>query len=141
MPSAPNDDGSMQNYAASIDPGLRAVQAASEDDREANPFNPGFGVRPPIMAGRHGVINEILVRLSRGPGRHEFITVVAGARGVGKTVLLADIGEHVREENRLTMTWNAGLPLAEALDEQGPGVERRLAAFFAARALPALRSR
>ena len=96
MLSAQNDDGSMQNYAASIDPGLRAVQAASEDDREANPFNPGFGVRPPIMAGRHGVINEILVRLSRGPGRHEFISVVAGALGVGTRVLLADFGVDVR---------------------------------------------
>ena len=107
------------------------VQAVSGGDGEANPFNPGFGVRPPMMAGRQGVINEILVRLSRGPGRHEFITVVAGARGVGKTVLLADIGEHVRQENRwVTMTWNAGLPLAEALDEQGPGVERQLRGFL-----------
>lgn len=84
-----------------------------------------------MLAGRQGVINEILVRLSRGPGRHEFVTVVAGARGVGKTVLLADIGAHVRAENRwLTIDWNAGLPLADVLAEQSAQIDRQLRGFL-----------
>ena len=66
--------------AARIDPGLarRAVRWAVE-----NPFNPGFGTAPPRLAGREVVVAEILERVQRGPGRHDFHTVIVGPRGVG----------------------------------------------------------
>lgn len=51
----------------------------------ANPFNAGFGVDPPYLAGRDALVHRILADLRDGPGRAQYIKVVLGDRGVGKT--------------------------------------------------------
>jgi hypothetical protein len=82
-------DDSMQDYAARIDPGLRRVKSGDHTPSTSdNPFNPGFGVRPPVSAGRQTLVNEILARLGRGPGRHEFQT---GAIASLKACLIARV--------------------------------------------------
>lgn len=53
-----------------------------------NPFRAGPGVDPPVLVGREDDIEDFGYALDTGPGTHERIAVVTGARGVGKTVLL-----------------------------------------------------
>ena len=56
---------------------------------------------PPRFAGRHHLIAEVLGRVERGPGRHDFHSVLIGPRGVGKTVLLAEVLHQGREPQPL----------------------------------------
>lgn len=48
-----------------------------------NPFNPGYGVEPPLLAGRDTLQHEVLLGLRRGPGRGEFHQLIVGGRGTG----------------------------------------------------------
>ncbi|MDR3072501.1 MAG: KAP family NTPase [Clostridiales Family XIII bacterium] len=58
-----------------------------------NPFTPSFGSIPPLMAGRNYLIQDILEGLDNGPGDPHRATIFVGARGSGKTALLAKIAE------------------------------------------------
>lgn len=63
-------------------------------DTYTNPFNPGAGVSPPELAGRSDVLDQAIVALERTRrGRHAKSLMVLGLRGVGKTVLLNEIGK------------------------------------------------
>lgn len=53
-----------------------------------NPFKASLGATPPVLVGRDDSIDDFELALENGPGTHERISVVTGARGVGKTVLL-----------------------------------------------------
>ncbi len=68
-----------------------------------NPYRPGAGAPPPILAGREGelqAIETLLGRLSRGRGERSI--VFTGLRGVGKTALL-----WVAEESAEEIGWIA----------------------------------
>jgi len=61
-----------------------------------NPFRPGFGSWPPSFVGREHVELLFGEGLANGPGSRHHNSLVTGARGLGKTVLLAafrDIAE------------------------------------------------
>lgn len=61
-------------------------------NRAKNPFSPGAGSPPPELAGRSGILNDVMVALERVKnGRAEKSTILVGLRGVGKTVLLGEI--------------------------------------------------
>jgi hypothetical protein len=95
-----------------------------------NPFNPGYGTAPPLLAGREETINDRLLGLNRGPGRHEFHHVIVGARGTGKTVLLGEIGRAAEEHNRaLLLHWSGSEPLGARLADQAPLLESALHGF------------
>jgi hypothetical protein len=64
----------MANHAKAIDPGIRYPP----DGPAHNPFNPGFGLLPPVLAGSDELVAEILTRLARGPGRIEYLTLSMG---------------------------------------------------------------
>lgn len=86
----------------------------------ANPFNAGFGVDPPFMAGRDALVHRILADLRDGPGRARYLTVALGDRGVGKTALENLLRAYVTDEfGWVTMRWTAGLgtTFAAALDD------------------------
>jgi hypothetical protein len=56
-----------------------------------NPYAPGAGVRPPQLAGRDDDLDAFRIVLQRvGRGLPERSLMVAGLRGVGKTVLLLE---------------------------------------------------
>lgn len=58
----------------------------------ANPYTPGAGSPPPALAGRDdelAAFRLVVARLSAG--RHENSLILYGLRGVGKTVLLAEM--------------------------------------------------
>lgn len=58
-------------------------------DAIRNPYAPGAGTKPPELAGRDNVIEEIHVSLQRLKlGRSMQVPILVGLRGVGKTALL-----------------------------------------------------
>lgn len=68
-------------------------------DRIRNPFNPGAGSRPPLLAGRDEQLEAIDVAIRRlSIGRFERSIILKGLRGVGKTVLLSEFGRNAERE-------------------------------------------
>ena len=85
-----------------------------------NPFNAGFGVDPPYVAGRQALIHRLLANLQDGPGRATYLSLLLGGRGVGKTVVLNQTRDHVTNEfGWTTIRWTAGpdSSLAATIDE------------------------
>ena len=61
-----------------------------------NPFTPSFGEVPPYMAGRGDVLTSLLRAFERS-GRSPYLTcAISGARGTGKTALLALAGREAQ---------------------------------------------
>jgi len=84
--------------------------------REAmkNPFTPTFGSIPLQLAGRDKVLRDILDGLDNGPGDPNRATIFVGARGAGKTVLLAKIAEEASAQGWISVNVNAA---PDMLDE------------------------
>jgi hypothetical protein len=62
-------------------------------DPVKNPFSPGAGTPPPALAGREDVLERVRVAIARvAIGKSSKHNVLIGLRGVGKTVLLEEIG-------------------------------------------------
>ena len=59
--------------------------------RRSNPFTPTAGAVPPLLIGRDAELDEIADSLEDGPGAPGRLTMVTGARGVGKTTLLTEV--------------------------------------------------
>ncbi|MGH7623921.1 MAG: AAA family ATPase [Gemmatimonadaceae bacterium] len=77
-------------------------------DRRRNPFAPGAGTRPPELAGRDEIIEDATVALARvEAGRAARSQMLLGLRGVGKTVLLNEIGRIAEEEGYRTIELEA----------------------------------
>jgi AAA ATPase domain len=67
-------------------------------DRHQNPYTPGAGARPPLLAGRDAELDDFRIafqRLAAGQFARSF--VLDGLRGVGKTVLLNEADVIARE--------------------------------------------
>src|SRR5947209_12763949 len=59
--------------------------------RRDNPYTPGAGRRPPLLAGREGDIDNFRSLIDRvASGSPERSLIYSGLRGVGKTVLLME---------------------------------------------------
>ena len=72
-----------------------------------NPFTPTFGSIPMQMAGRARIIGDVLGGLENGPGDPNRATLFVGARGSGKTVLLAKIAEEASANGWISVNLNA----------------------------------
>jgi len=79
-----------------------------------NPFTPTFGSIPLELAGRRKIINDILGGLDNQPGDPNRATIFVGARGSGKTVLLAKIAEEASANGWISVNVNAR---SDMLDE------------------------
>ena len=64
----------------------------------APPYTPGFGRRPPVVAGRDALVDDVARVLEVGPEHPRFCRALLGSRGTGKTVLLDVIGEVASKE-------------------------------------------
>jgi hypothetical protein len=62
------------------------------------PYTPGFGRRPPVVAGRDALVDDVARVLEAGPEHPRFCRAILGSRGTGKTVLLDVIGEAASEK-------------------------------------------
>ena len=67
-------------------------------NRKENPYTPGAGARPPLLAGRDGELDDFRFAFERlGAGRYARSFILDGLRGVGKTVLLNETDVIARE--------------------------------------------
>ena len=84
-------------------------------DPVTNPYAPGAGTPPPLMAGRDRVLEAWDIVIGRAAAGNSFQPIVlSGLRGVGKTVLLLEFRAHARD---------AGWPIE--LFEARPGGDLR----------------
>lgn len=87
-------------------------------DPVANPFRPGAGRRPPLLAGRGSLLDgfEVIVRRAESLGEGDRSWVLNGLRGVGKTVLLNELLARVSHRGWIGAKIEAGtsttLPIA-----------------------------
>ncbi len=71
-------------------------------DPYRNPFAPGAGSRPPELAGRDAILEAARISCGRAVrGRNARSIMLLGLRGVGKTVLLNEIGRNAEQEGLL----------------------------------------
>lgn len=69
-------------------------------DDYLNPFTPGAGILPPLLSGREDLIHKADTIFRRAiDGRMSKNMIFTGLRGVGKTVLLYNIGEKAESRN------------------------------------------
>ena len=80
-----------------------------------NPFRPGFGNSPPVLAGRDDLVEQFAEALDNGPGAPGRATLYTGARGTGKTVMLNEAADVARQRGWLVIEETAS-----------PGVVTRL---------------
>jgi len=80
-----------------------------------NPFTPSFGSIPLQLAGRDSIIRDILDGLDNGPGDPYRATIFVGARGSGKTVLLAKIAEEASANGWISINVNADHDILDEL--------------------------
>ena len=71
--------------------------------RLKDPFTPGFGKSPLILAGRQDMIDEFDDAILDGPGATDRAVLYTGARGTGKTVMLNEIGDVASRRGWLTI--------------------------------------
>jgi hypothetical protein len=100
------------------------------------PYNPGFGVDPPVLAGRDEDIEHILQALRTGPRDPAFGMALIGDRGIGKTVVLNQVQYAVHDDLgwpvvALQAVPRAGLllPLAESLRHEAGSTWQRAGAL------------
>ncbi|MDR1851312.1 MAG: ATP-binding protein [Propionibacteriaceae bacterium] len=73
-----------------------------------SPYRPGFGTRPPFLAGREDLLNRQLAILSQVANSGlaaPFVTIYVGPRGVGKTTLLREIARRAADQTKLIPVW------------------------------------
>lgn len=58
-----------------------------------NPFKPTAGATPPLLVGRQSILDEFQESIEDGAGAPGLLQLLAGARGVGKTVMLTELGD------------------------------------------------
>lgn len=71
--------------------------------RPPNPFSPSFGISPPVLAGRRGVLNSFAPVFDT-IGSPSYATLLWGLRGTGKTVLLNAFEDLARAQGWLVVS-------------------------------------
>jgi AAA ATPase domain len=93
-------------------------------DHVQNPYRPGAGRRPPVLAGRAAILDafDVVRRRAEQNGEGDRGWILNGLRGVGKTVLLTDL-EKVSEDGWITVKIEAGGPTSLAVSLAGEMVK------------------
>lgn len=80
-----------------------------------NPFRPTFGTSPPLLVGRDPMVAEFVDALESGPGAPAAASLITGARGSGKTVLLNAFEDAARARGWHVFTETASSGLIDRL--------------------------
>lgn len=83
-----------------------------------NPFTPGFGTTPLFLAGRDQILADMRDAFQMGPGNPNLSTLIIGARGTGKTALLAGIEVEAEQLGWVSVHVIAGPGMLEEIYEQ-----------------------
>jgi len=90
-------------------------------DPVTNPYRPGAGRRPPLLAGREDVLSafDVIRRRVETTGEGDRSWILNGLRGVGKTVLLNELMSRVNSTGWIVAKVEAGAtgPLPVALNQ------------------------
>ena len=68
-----------------------------------DPFTPGFGKSPLVLAGRQDMVDEFDEAILDGPGAASRAVLYTGARGTGKTVMLNEVGDVASQRGWITI--------------------------------------
>lgn len=98
-----------------------------------NPFKPTAGANPPILVGRDDLLEEFQESLDDGPGSPARLCRITGARGVGKTALLAEMAARVRPRGWVLLSETAFTAVTSRLAERAEQTRLRLDAAPPAR--------
>jgi hypothetical protein len=81
-------------------------------DPVSNPYRPGAGRRPPLVAGREELVDafDVVQRRIEATGEGDRSWVLNGLRGVGKTVLLNELMGRVSSRGWIVAKVEAGAP-------------------------------
>lgn len=79
-----------------------------------NPFRPSAGAPPPELIGRAGLLDS---GASKGSGAPRLLTIITGARGIGKTVMLGVAQDLARGHGWYVISETATTDLAGRLGE------------------------
>lgn len=98
-----------------------------------NPFRPTAGAEPPQLIGRAGLLDEFSYGLQIRSGAPGLLTIFAGARGIGKTVMLGEAEDIARAQGWLVISETAtvgflgriGEAIRAAAEELGTGPKGR----------------
>ncbi|MGJ3509913.1 ATP-binding protein [Enemella sp. A6] len=92
-----------------------------------NPFTPTFGKTPPILAGRDQMVEDWAYAIDQGVGAPGRATLLTGARGVGKTVLLNVLEDEARGRGWVVISESTSPGLMDRLtDSELPRALRSL---------------
>ncbi len=80
-----------------------------------NPFRPTAGATPPLLVGRDQITEEFAEALDDGPGAPGRLAIFTGARGVGKTVMLTEVGDQALTRGWITVSETATPGLVQRL--------------------------
>ena len=83
-----------------------------------SPFRPSFGVSPPEIAGRDATIDALVDGLDEGPAASTRVSLVTGARGIGKTIVLNAIEDAARQRGWLVISETLTPGLLARLDTE-----------------------
>jgi len=83
-----------------------------------NPFKPSFGVTPPQLVGRDGLIEDFVEALVDGPGSAGRATLYTGARGSGKTVMLNAVEDRAKQLGWVVVSETASPGFVERIARQ-----------------------
>lgn len=89
------------------------VGDAMETPRNVNPFTPTFGFVPPHVAGREQVLCELTAALDAGLGNPALSSILMGARGTGKTVVLSMLADEAPRHGWVSVNVSAGPGMLE----------------------------
>ena len=85
---------------------------------QSNPFTPTFGIVPPIMAGREELVEELSCAFANGLGDPNLCTILAGARGTGKTAFLSFIADEASSQGWIAAKTTAAEGMLEDILQQ-----------------------
>lgn len=80
-----------------------------------NPFKPSAGHLPPVLIGRDMVLADFEEGLDNGSGAPGRLMRITGARGVGKTVMLAEFRRIAEKRGWQTISETASDGMAQRL--------------------------
>lgn len=72
-------------------------------NNHVNPFRPGFGVSPSVIASRDDLVADFRESLHQWPGDPLRALLISGPRGIGKTVLLNELEDAAHQEGWITL--------------------------------------
>ena len=98
---------------------------------DENPFRPGFGKQPPVMAGRDDFTARFWRALEAGPRDLDYAMVLTGIRGCGKTALMGAMRDqaHRKGWGVIKVTATGDERLEAAICERAPRPDAKARRF------------